>query len=464
MAVSARMRRRDRQRPIEILLRPFQEFARLEASGGLLLLVCTLIALVWANSPWAERYSQLWHSKLVIGGGPFTLEKDLLHWINDGLMAIFFLVVGIEIKREILIGELMSRRRAALPIVAAVGGMVVPAALYLAVNRGGAGTSGWGIPMATDIAFALGALTLLGRRVPLALKVFLIALAIVDDIGAVLVIAIFYTTDISWVALLIGGGFLAGLLAMNRAGVRRLWVYALLGLGLWLALLQSGIHGTVAGVLLAMAIPAVPFDTRQFLAQSRALLEEFEQAGNGDSRAPLNDDQRAALYALENTYVHSRSPMRRVEHALHPWVTYAIMPIFALANAGISLSGDLTAAVTHPVSIGVIVGLALGKQLGVTLFAWLAVRLGLASLPSGVTWRHVYGAGWLAGIGFTMSVFIATLAFSGTTLLPTAKVGVLVASMISGIIGGVWLLIATRGTRAAQQAAPAAHSDVPAQS
>ncbi len=439
---------------IRLILRPFQEFAQRETSGGILLLSSAIIALIWANSPWAHLYEQLWHTEIAIVLGDFHLEEDLLHWINDGLMAIFFLFVGLEIKREVLIGELASVRRAALPIVAAVGGMLVPAGLYIAVNGGGEGARGWGIPMATDIAFALGIMALLGRRVPLSLKVFLVALAIVDDIGAVLVIAIFYTSELSWMHLAAGAVLLVVLLGANRAGFRHPLPYSLLGLGLWFAFLQSGVHATVAGVLLAMTIPSsIRLNTRDFLAQCRAFLDSFERASVSTEKRHMQDGHRAAVYALESACEHVESPMQRLEHALYPWVTYVIMPVFGLANAGVVLSGDLGAAVTHSVSLGVIVGLVVGKQAGITLFSWLAIRLGLASLPRGVTWRQVYGAAWLGGIGFTMSIFIANLAFGDTALLPIAKMGILLASITAGSIG--WLILATTKTVSLTHEAPA---------
>src|SRR6266481_685652 len=310
--------------PIQRLVRPFQEFADLEASGGILLIGCTVAALIWANSPWAGSYFHLWHTNLTVGFAGRLLREPLHFWINDGLMALFFLLVGLEIKRETLIGELASLRKAALPIAAALGGMIVPAGLYVVFNQGGPGASGWGMPMATDIAFALGVLALLGDRVPTSLKVFLAALAIADDIGAVLVIAFFYTAQISWPSLGVGGLFFVALLAANRAGARHLLIYAILGVGLWLAFLQSGIHATVAGVLLAITIP-----TRQRTA-SRAVLTSNE------------------------------SPMLRLEHALIPWNRYLIMPVFALANAGVTSGGGAAArSVIAPVSLGVICGLVI---------------------------------------------------------------------------------------------------------
>jgi NhaA family Na+:H+ antiporter len=390
--------------PIQRLVRPFQEFADLEASGGILLIGCTVAALIWANSPFAGSYFHFWHMDLTFGRIGGLLAKPLHFWINDGLMALFFLLVGLEIKREILVGELASFQRAVLPIAAALGGMIVPAAFYLLFNHGGLGAAGWGIPMATDIAFALGVLALLGSRVPTSLKVFLAALAIADDIGAVLVIAFFYTERISWISLGVGGVFFVALLAANRAGVRHLLIYAILGLGLWVAFLQSGIHATVAGVLLAITIPA-----RQRTA-SRAVLTSNE------------------------------SSMLRLEHALIPWNRYLIMPVFALANAGVALGGGAARSVVAPVSLGVICGLVIGKPIGIVLFSWLATRTRLAAMLDGIGWHQIAGVGMLGGIGFTMSLFIANLAFGDGPALETAKVGILLASVVSGIAGAIVLV------------------------
>jgi NhaA family Na+:H+ antiporter len=428
---------------MERIVRPFQEFSEKEASGGVLLIASTILALVWANSPWGGAYAALWASELTVGLGDFALSKDLVLWINDGLMAIFFLVVGLEIKRELLVGELSSPRRAALPIAAAVGGAVVPAAIYLSLNAGSEGAVGWGVPMATDIAFALGVLALLGDRVPVSLKVFLTALAIVDDILAVLVIAFFYTAEISWPALAAAALFLAALVAANAVGVGRTLVYALLGLGLWVAVLQSGVHATVAGVLLALTVPARSFiDPGQFLESGRYLLDRFERAGRtgepGDA-VLRNEERLSALHALNREIYKLEPPLHELEHALHPWVVFLILPIFALANAGVALGGDLVGTLASPVTLGIVLGLVLGKQIGVTLFAWLAVRTGLSELPDGISWRHVYGVGWLAGIGFTMSLFVSDLAFADDALLNSAKLGILVASLTAGIVG--WTIL-----------------------
>ncbi len=427
-------------RPVERIVRPFQDFAHKQSSGGILLIAATAVALVWANSPLGESYAGLWHTKLTVGVGEFSVSKDLTHWINDGLMAVFFLVVGLEIKREVLVGELSSVRSAALPVVAAVGGAVVPALIYVAINAGTEGAAGWGIPMATDIAFALGVLALLGERAPVALKVFLTALAIVDDIVAVLVIAFFYTSEISWGALGVGAVFLVALVVANLIGVGRTLVYALLGMGLWLCFLLSGIHATIAGILLAFTVPASSFiNPGAFLERGRYVLDRFEKAGEKGEHVLTNDERQAALHALNRATYKLEPPLHELEHTLHPWVVFAIMPLFALANAGVPLGGGIADAIASPVALGVMAGLVVGKQLGVTLFAWLAVKSGLSELPVGIGWRHVYGASWLAGIGFTMSLFITDLAFSDGALVDAAKLGILVASLIAGIVG--WAIL-----------------------
>jgi NhaA family Na+:H+ antiporter len=382
---------------VERIVRPFQDFAHKQSSGGILLIVATLVALVWANSPWGQGYAALWHTKLTVGIGGFSVSKDLTHWINDGLMAVFFLVVGLEIKREVLVGELSSIRNAALPVAAALGGAVVPALIYLAINAGTAGSAGWGIPMATDIAFALGVLALLGERAPVGLKVFLTALAIVDDIVAVLVIALFYTSEISWTALGVGAVFLAALVVANLLEVGRTLVYVVLGVGLWLCFLLSGVHATIAGVLLALTVPAVSFiNPGAFLERGRYVLDRFEKAGENGENVLSNEERQAALHALNHAAYKLEPPLHELEHALHPWVVFAIMPIFALANAGVPLGGGgIADALTSPVALGIVVGLVVGKQLGITLFAWLAVKSGVSELPRGIGWRHVYGAvGW----------------------------------------------------------------------
>lgn len=433
---------------IERVLAPFQRFTQTESSSGLLLLACTAVALGWANSIWAASYEHLWETELTLSLGPWSAHSTLHHLINDGLMAVFFFLVGLEIKREMLAGELATLRSAALPIAGALGGMIVPALLYASLNAGTAGEPGWAVPMATDIAFALGVLALLGDRVPIGVRVFLAALAIVDDIGAVLVIAVFYSGGIALGPLSVAGALVLLAAGANVAGVRRPWAYAAIGLALWAAVISSGIHATVAGVLLAMTIPArTRIDEISFLSRARHALSRFETA-HEPGASPLKDpEHQAAVQQLERLAKQLQPPLLRLEHGLHGVVAFGIMPLFALANAGVPLGlrqlggGDSTA-----VALGVAFGLLVGKPLGITLLAWAAVRLGAASLPQAVTWRSIAGAGLLGGIGFTMALFIAGLAFTGEPgLLVAAKLGILGASLIAGLTG--WLLL--RGSRPA---------------
>ena len=396
---------------------PFTRFARSEAFAGVLLLFFAAIAFAWANSPWAGAYFGMKEIPFGIRfNQTWALEKSLEHWVNDALMAVFFLMVGLEIKREVRVGELANPRQASLAIFAALGGMVVPAMLFTVLNAGTDGARGWGVPMATDIAFALGVLALLGARVPVALKVFLTALAIVDDLGAVIVIALFYTSDLNWLALAAAGGCWALALLAGARGVRHLSVYGLLGALLWYFVLKSGLHATIAGVLLALAVPLA------------ARIDRTEESTGRDAERELD---------LEH-----ESPLHRLEHALQPWVTYMILPVFALFNAGVAIGG---AGGISAVTLGALVGLLIGKPIGVSVFCALAVRSGLASLPSGVTWPMMIGVSLLAGIGFTMALFISNLAFAGSALLDQAKIGVLAASVIAALIGLAWLNLALRG-------------------
>jgi NhaA family Na+:H+ antiporter len=416
---------------------PLRDFFESTVAGGILLLAAAIAALIWSNSPWADSYAMLWEETyLTIGLGDAALSMSLHHWINDGLMAIFFLVVGLEIKRELLVGELASVRRATLPVAAALGGALLPAAIYLAiVGPGSPDARGWGVPMATDIAFALGVLALLGRRVPLGLRIFVAALAIADDLLAVLVIALFYTSDLSVPALLAAGVVVVLLLGANRFGMRRPFVYGLLGLALWLAVYASGVHATVAGVLLAITIPARQRVTdKDFADNARELVDDF---AGGSAKAP--QERYSALWELESLTEKAQAPMLRLEHSLTPVVSFLIVPLFALANAGVALTGDVARMVADPVVLGIVAGLIIGKQVGITAAAWLVVRSGLAALPAGVTWAHIYGAAWLCGIGFTMSLFIANLAFGTSETLSEAKIGILVASLIAGAVGYVLL-------------------------
>lgn len=430
------------EKPLGVRVRlMFQQFTRLQASGGLLLLCSTILALLWANSAWAHGYHELWETSLAITLGDFLLSEHLLEWVNEGLMVIFFFVVGLEIKREVLIGELASPKRAALSLMAALGGMLLPAAIYIGFNLGTEGQSGWGISSATDIAFTLGLLTVLGSRVPISLKVFFTALAIADDLGAVLIIALFYSEEIVWSSLAIGVVFVLALIILNRGGVRHPLPYALLGIGLWLAFLESGIHATIAGVLLAMTIPArTRVRAAAFLAQCTAALGGLGSEPEGKELG-VSSRQQAAAQILESIAERMQTPLQRLERSLNPWAAYLILPLFALANGGVDFSGNILESLTHPVSLGIVAGLVLGKPLGITLFSWLAVKVGLAEMPSGVTWLQLFSASWLAGIGFTMSLFIAGSAFDDPLLLSTAKIGILIASLLAGMIGLILLIL-----------------------
>jgi len=426
---------------IQPMMEPFQKFIHAQSTGGVLLLAATVAAMLWANSPWAESYAAFWNTPVSLVVGSHALTETLLEWINDGLMAMFFFVIGLEIKREILVGELSSFRQAVLPLTAALGGAILPAALYSALNTTGPGARGWGIPMATDIAFALGILALLGSRVPLALKVFLTALAIADDLMAVLIIALFYTSTISWLSLGLGAVFLALLIAANLAGLRHPLVYSVLGIGgLWLAFLLSGVHATIAGVIAAMTIPArTRLTGRQFLARGKNLLERFEKALSPVKPQLGNLERHQIAKHMKTAVQHVETPLQQLEHALHPWVTVVVMPVFALANAGITLDADIGAMLINPVAMGVILGLLVGKPVGIVLSSWLAIRGGFAALPNGASWPHLWAVGCLAGIGFTMSLFITGLAFTQEPSLTSAKVGILVASTTAGAIGWLYL-------------------------
>ena len=420
---------------IKRLLSPFEQFVRSESTGGVTLIFASILAFAWANSPWAPGYFALREITFGVGLGDWSLEKPLLLWVNDGLMAFFFFLVGLEIKREVLVGELSEPRDAALAVTAALGGMVVPASIYAAINWGGEGISGWGVPMATDIAFALGMMALLGDRVPTSLKVFLTALAIVDDLGAVLVIALFYTGEIEVLNLLITAGALALAFLYGRLGGRNLKVLAFFGIVVWFFVLQSGVHATVAGILLALATPIkrkiAPQDLRQEL---RAGLERgrFEEV-------------EVKVANLERVLGDAQSPLHRLERLMHPWISFLVLPIFALFNAGVALGGGT--GVTGPVTVGVFLGLLLGKPLGVLAFSWLAIKTGMASLPEGVGWWAMTGAGLLAGIGFTMSLFVGGLAFDGGEMLESAKLGILSASVVAAVLGLVLLARASPGER-----------------
>jgi NhaA family Na+:H+ antiporter len=431
------------------VVRPIARFIHSQASGGIVLLACTIAALAWANSSWGAGYVELWEMEFGLSFGGQALAMDLRHWINDGLMAVFFLLVGLEIKREVLVGELASVRLAALPIMAALGGMVVPALIFAAFNAGGPGADGWAIPMATDIAFSLGILALLGSRAPLSLKVFLTALAIVDDLGAVLVIALFYSHELDMTALATSGGLLGALIVLNALGVRRLTPYMVVGAVMWVTMLRTGIHATIAGVLLAMTIPTrVRMDVSEFLRTGRELLERFEKTPHTLNSDLLSDERQSTLHAIETSCEGVQMPLQRLEYLLHTPVNFVIMPLFALANAGVVLTGFGLERLSSPVTVGIVLGLVLGKTIGITLFSWLSVKLGLAALPRRVRWSHVLGVAMLGGIGFTMSLFIAELAFVDEAIGTAAKLGILLGSLVSGVLGALVLLRA-RGTHPA---------------
>ncbi len=412
--------------------RPVREFLRVEAAGSLLLLLAATTALIWANSGWADSYDALWHAYLTIDVGPLHLEETVQHWVNDALMVVFFFVVGLEIKYELVNGDLRDPKTAALPIVAAIGGMVVPAGLYLALNPPGSdGSAGWGIPMATDIAFAVGVLGILGRRIPSAARLFLLTLAIVDDIGAILVIAVFYTEDLSlgWLAVAIG--LLAAIVVARTLRIWTIVVYTILGVGVWFALLESGVHATLAGVAIGLLTPAGP------------LLKE--DIARGQARQALRDNvlDPDELAKLRFLLKESVSVVERLQSTLHPVSAYVVLPVFALANAGVEL-GAIGKVFTEPVGLGIMLGLVVGKPVGILVFSFLAVRLGLGRLPESTSWTMVFGLGAVGGIGFTVSIFIAGLSFPGSDLLTEeAKIAILLASVLAAIVGVVLLLAGT---------------------
>lgn len=427
--------------PLRRLVAPIQRFIQDQAESGVLLLPAALLALLLANSALAPYYEALLHLPIGISVGPYALNLSVEHWINDGLMAVFFLLVGLEIKREVLMGELADRRAALLPVVAACGGALLPALIYFALNASGPGQAGWGIPMATDIAFTLGCLALLGDRVPFALKVFVTAVAIVDDLIAVLVIALFYSGTLNWTAVAVAALVLGLMFGANRLGVRRLWLYLSLGVLVWLAVFESGVHASIAGVLVALTVPAYGRrDPQDFVAEAGDLLAAYDVAEADDSPARAGARDQAVLLALEEASDEAASPLQLLEHALERPVNLVIMPVFALANAGVHLTAGTLGGEGNWVALGVFLALVLGKPIGLVGASWLAVRAAGAQLPAGTTWRHMVGAGILAGIGFTMSIFIANMAFEAEpALLNAAKLGILVASTVAGVAGLGWL-------------------------
>lgn len=417
------------------LISPVQRFLKIEASGGILLMFFTVLALVWANSRYGHYYHELWEIHIDLGIGNFMISHSILHWVNDGLMAVFFFVVGLEIKRELVVGELSTMKQASLPIAAAIGGMLFPAALYLILNTNDASEGGWGIPMATDIAFSLGVLSLLGKRVPLALKVFLVAFAIVDDLGAVLIIAFFYSGEIYWNFLLIGMGLFGVLILFNRFGMRFLPLYLTFGIMIWFMFLYSGIHPTIAGVLIAFSIPLKrKIDISTFRQKMDSNLNVFLPSENHDSHT-LSHEQLTSLDNIQAEMDQVQSPVQSLEHNLHPLVTFVVMPLFALTNAGVvfraSDVGDLFEGLSGTIELSLIVG----KVVGIFLFTLISLKLGIGILPARVRMIHILGLGFLGGMGFTMSLFISNLAFSGPLLLDPAKIGILMGSLVAGILG-----------------------------
>lgn len=427
---------------------PFEHFIHAQTTTGLVLMFMTILALILANTPLTDSYMHFFHTKIDFNVGSWTLSHSIHHWINDGLMAIFFFIVGLEIKREILVGELSNIKVAILPILAAIGGMVLPALIYLSINHGGEGANGWGIPMATDIAFAISALVLLGKRVSTALVTFLVALAIVDDLGAVIVIALFYTEEIQMLPLALAGVSFLIMISFNRFGIHAILPYFIVGLSMWFFMLESGVHATIAGVIAAMSIPSKPkFTPIDFTHHTRNQLDEYDSYPVATDHI-MHERQKAILLNIKDKIDSVNSPAARLEHDLHLPVSLIVIPLFALANAGISIDfSSISNTIVEPISLGIIAGLILGKVIGIAGVAWLAVKLGIAKLPEGSTMSQVFGVAFLGGIGFTMSIFVADLAFLGNeALIFQAKIGILAASLFAGLFGFFWLKFTTNGT------------------
>lgn len=420
---------------------PFEHFLHAQTTTGLVLMVTTIIALVLANSPLADAYLHFFHTKINIDIGSWTFSHSIHHWINDALMAFFFFIVGLEIKREILVGELSNIKVAMLPILAAIGGMLLPALIYLSINHGGEGANGWGIPMATDIAFAISALVLLGKRVSAPLVTFLVALAIVDDLGAVVVIALFYTEQINITPLILAFLSFFVLVSFNRFGIHATLPYFIVGSIMWLFMFESGVHATIAGVIAAMAIPSKPkYTPVDFTQHTANLLQEYDNYPVATDNT-MHEKQKAILQNIKDKIDAVGSPSSRLEHSLHLPVALIVIPLFALANAGISIDfSSIGDTIVEPVSLGIVAGLILGKVLGIAGVAWVAIKLGIAELPQDSTMSQIFGVAFLGGIGFTMSIFVADLAFVGNDeLIFQAKVGILSASLFAGLFGFLWL-------------------------
>jgi len=427
---------------------PFENFLHSQTSSGIILMATTILALIVANSIFSEAYYHFFHTKIVFNVGSWELSHTLHHWINDGLMAIFFFLVGLEIKREVLVGELSNIKVAILPILAAIGGMIAPALIYTAINHSTSGSGGWGIPMATDIAFAISALVLLGNRVSPPLVTFLVALAIVDDLGAVLVIAFFYTNEIQMVPLALAGVSFLVMLSFNRFGIHSILPYFIVGIGMWFFMLESGVHATIAGVVAALSIPSRPKCTPvDFTIHTKNLLDEYDNYPVATDHT-IHEKQKAILLNIQDRIDSVNSPATRLEHALHLPVSLLIIPIFALANAGINIDfSQLGSIIMQNVSLGVMAGLVFGKVIGIAGVSFLAIKLGIAKLPTNSTMSQIFGVSILGGIGFTMSIFVADLAFiDNEELILQAKTGILCASLFCGIFGYIWLrYIAKKG-------------------
>ncbi len=439
------------EKSFDKILTPFEEFIHRQTTSGLLLLCMAVLALVLANGPLASAYENVVHTSISLNIGSWTLEMSLLHWINDGLMVLFFFVVGLELKRELLVGDLSKPRNAILPAAAAIGGMAVPALIYFAINPQGDAAAGWGIPMATDIAFAIGVLALLAKQVPKALLTFLVALAIVDDLGAVMVIAVFYSDAIAFGPLAAAGGLFALLLVLNLGGVRKIVPYFLVSVLLWYAMQQSGVHPTLAGILGALSVPAKPkYNPERFSEHVVELMRRFDASHQPGESIMTNAALRAVVQTLENGLHSVEAPLQRLEHIWHIPVAYLVIPIFALANAGIPLTfGSLGETLTHPVVLGVSLGLVLGKFIGITGACWLVLKLGVAELPKDTRLTQIAGVSLVAGIGFTMSIFVAQLGFAGREdLLLLAKTGILGASLMAGVAGFIWLYLSSNPVEA----------------
>ncbi|KAB0575394.1 sodium/proton antiporter NhaA [Helicobacter pullorum NCTC 12824] len=427
----------------------FSKITKSESFAGILLLCCAVLAMIVANSPWGDSYAALWKTKFGFDVNGVFIGMSLEHWINDVLMAFFFLVVGLEIKREVLFGELAGFKRAALPIIAALGGMIGPGIIYFTLNAGTPSEHGFGIPMATDIAFALGVLSALGKRVSISVKVFLVSLAVADDLGAIIVIALFYSSGISFEWLAVAVGIVAVLVVLNKAGIKALTPYMILGVLLWIAVHNCGVHATIAAVVLAFTIPVAPkIDTLTFMEKIKTMIKDFQESEKQKDGILLQSEQVEALYHIAKHKNAVQNPLLRLEHALAPYSNYLIMPIFAFANAGVSIGSNIDFGIDH-VFLGIFFGLVVGKPLGIFTFTFLAEKLGIAARPKGATWVEIFGAGALGGIGFTMSMFVTNLAFSGEHALvatDVAKISILIASLSAGVLGSIFFFVRDKVT------------------